>query len=528
MTKEQSMPTTLVKLSQIRLNSANPRRINKEKFESLLLSVLVLPRMLELRPIVVDNTMTALGGNMRFRALTAVSDMTLDEIQNLLSRSSDFQRKTQAEQDSLLEYWEKWKDNPTAYIIKATELSDEEKRQFIIKDNLGYGDWDTDMLANEWDVDELKEWGLDLLWDKTETDEETGEENSEGGEGENSHLSLNDKFVVPPFSILDTRRGYWQERKKQWREFIGDLGETREDKQIQSLEMKYKDLYQKSKNKRKELGVSFREYVEKYTSKEELEREQAKNVATGVSIFDPVLSELVCRWFAPFKGAKIFDCFSGDTQKGLVFAQCGYEFTGIELREEQVEVNNRIISGRNLPVKYICDDGQNVSKYFEPESQDLFFSCPPYFDLEVYSDLPNDASNQGTYEEFIEILRNAFTSAMRCLKQDSFAVVCVGDVRDKKTGSYYDFVGDVKRIFREAGLLLYNDIILVEIGATAAIRADRYMETRKVVKMHQNVLVFYKGNPKNIKKKFPKIEFTDDDSEFFKRESLSENNSETI
>ena len=175
-----------------------------------------------------------------------------------------------------------------------------------------------------------------------------------------------------------------------------------------------------------------------------------------------------------------------------------------------------------MTARYICDDGQNVAKHLEPESQDLLFSCPPYFDLEVYSDLPNDASNQGSYEDFIQILKNAFTGAVGCLKQNRFAAICVGDVRDKKTGFYYDFCGDIKRIFKEAGMKLYNEIILVEQTASTALRAARYMENRKVAKTHQHLLVFFKGDPKKIKSEFPKIEYTEEDMKLFDASETSE------
>ena len=184
------------------------------------------------------------------------------------------------------------------------------------------------------------------------------------------------------------------------------------------------------------------------------------------------------------------------------------------MRPEQAQLNNERVA--DMTARYICDDGQNVSKHIEPESQDLLFSCPPYFDLEVYSDLPNDASNQGSYEDFIQILKNAFTAAVGCLKQNRFAVIVVGDVRDKKTGFYYDFCGDIKRIFKEAGMPLYNEIILVETGASTAMRAGRYMESRKVAKMHQNILVFYKGNTKDIKNNFKKIDYASEDLELFR------------
>jgi hypothetical protein len=507
------MKTEIVNLSQIQVNGANPRIIKDDKFEKLINSLLALPKMLDLRPIVVDNTMIALGGNMRYRALSAIADMSEDELRERLSGIRDFQKKTHAEQDNLVEYWLRWKDKPTAPVIKASELTDAEQREFIIKDNVGFGEWDMDALANEWDNDDLVDWGVDV-W------QEDGAGGSSGGGemqgGSEPKTTLNDRFVVPPFSILDTRKGYWQARKKMWRELIGDMGESRSGKLIKSPELNYIYLYHKTRQHREELGLSFKEYLDKYVPDEVKERE-AKNVTTqGVSLFDPVLSEICCKWFTPGDGSAIFDCFAGDTQKGLVFGMCGHNFTGIELRQEQVDINNRVIEGRDLPIRYICDDGQNVAAHFSPDSQDMLFSCPPYYNLEVYSDKENDASNQDSYEDFIKILENAFKAAVGCLKDNRFAVIVVGDVRNKSTGFYYDFCGDIKRIFKEAGMPLYNEIILVESGACASIRAGRNMESRKVVKMHQNILVFYKGKTKEIKNNFKKIEYASEDLERFK------------
>lgn len=511
------MKTELVKLSQIRVNGANPRIIKDDKFAKLVNSILDFPKMLELRPIVVDDTLVCLGGNMRYRALTFIAEMPIDDLKARLCDIRGFQKKTEAEKEALVEHWERWQDNPTAPIIRAADLSDEEQKEFIIKDNVGYGEWDYDMLANDWEAEDLEDWGLDV-WQS---------DNNEGGDGAGesskpANGSLADRFVIPPFSILDTRKGYWQARKKVWRELIGDMGESRNDTLITSPEIKYKDIYQKTREHRESLGLSFKEYLDKYVPEEVKEREAAKVLSQGVSLFDPVLSEIICRWFTPYNGAKIFDCFAGDTQKGLVFGQCGFDFTGIELRQEQVAINNRVIEGRNLSIRYICDDGQNVGRHIEPNSMDLLFSCPPYYDLEKYSDLKNDASNQGTYEEFLTILTNAFKSALGCLKENRFAVIVVGDVRDKKTGCYYNFVDDVKRIFKESGAALYNELILIETGASTALRAARYMESRKVAKMHQNILVFYKGNTKEIKNNFPKIEFSQDELSQFESEINNE------
>lgn len=503
------MKTEIVNLSQIQVNGANPRIIKDDKFEKLICSILVLPKMLELRPIVVDNTFVALGGNMRYRALTAISDMDEAELKSRLSEARDFQKKTAAEQDNLIEYWLRWKDKPTAHIIKATDLSEEEQREFIIKDNVGYGEWDMDALANEWDAEELDDWGLDVWQNKEwENGESSGATNSKP-----ANASLNDRFIVPPFSILDTRKGYWQERKKKWRELIGDNGESRNDTLITSPEIKYKDLYQRTRQHREELGISFKEYLDKYVPDDVKEREASKVLSAGVSLLDPVMAEIVCRWFGQ-DNCKTFDCFAGDSVFGYVSAHLGNEFVGIELRPEQARLNNERVEG--MTARYINDDGQNVAQHIAPVSQDLLFSCPPYFDLEKYSDLENDASNQDSYEDFIKILENAFKAAVGCLKDNRFAVIVVGDVRDKSTGFYYDFCGDIKRIFKEAGMPLYNEIILVETGASTALRAGRYMESRKVAKMHQNILVFYKGKTKEIKNNFKKIEYASEDLERFK------------
>lgn len=163
------MKTEIVKLTQIEVNGANPRTISKEKFDKLINSILVLPKMLELRPIVVDDTFVALGGNMRYRALTAVESMSIDELAQRLSGLLDYNKKTEMERQHLIAYWDEWKANPTAPIIKASELSEDERREFIIKDNIGYGDWDMDALANEWDSQDLDDWGVDVWQDNGET-----------------------------------------------------------------------------------------------------------------------------------------------------------------------------------------------------------------------------------------------------------------------------------------------------------------------------------------------------------------------
>ena len=268
--------------------------------------------------------------------------------------------------------------------------------------------------------------------------------------------SLKRDFIMPPFSILRGFDGDWLELKSTLKNKINDNGESR-----QAV------LYG---------GV------------------------LGTSIFDPVLALIILNWFTPKGKSKITDCFSGDSIIGAVSSMLGNIFTGIELRQEQVNLNNsRLLNSES---RYICDDGRNILNHVDENSQDLFFTCPPYYNMEVYSDLENDASNQETYEDFIEIIDEAFTNSIKTLKDNRFAVIVASDVRDQKTGYYYPFLSDIKNIFEKNGMGLYNEIILADPLTTAGIRARKIFRTRKVVKVHQNVLVFYKGDVNKIKENY--------------------------
>lgn len=151
-----------VKLSQVKTNTANPRSITSDKFNRLVDSILVFPKMLELRPIVHDGKMVALGGNQRRQALTAISKMTPEQIAQRLSAQDDYRRKTDGEKQQLIKWWGTWLGNPFAYVINGNELTDDERKQFIIKDNVSYGTWDYDALANGWDNQKLGDWGMDV------------------------------------------------------------------------------------------------------------------------------------------------------------------------------------------------------------------------------------------------------------------------------------------------------------------------------------------------------------------------------
>ena len=163
------MKTEKIKLSQININARNPRKISDKQLERLVRSILIFPEMQTLRPIVIDETYTALGGNMRYRALTAISEKSPAEINMMLANGcKGYAQKTEAERQNLRDYWEAWLADPTAIIVRADQLTEEQKREFIIKDNVAFGEWDDETLTEDFDPDELLDWGLGDLDDEPE------------------------------------------------------------------------------------------------------------------------------------------------------------------------------------------------------------------------------------------------------------------------------------------------------------------------------------------------------------------------
>lgn len=297
---------------------------------------------------------------------------------------------------------------------------------------------------------------------------------------------LKDRFIVPPFSILDSKQGYWRERVNLWKS-IGIKSEMGRNNNLtfnidlKSIDEQKKDGY-KSKDK-------------------------------TTSIFDPVLCELAYKWFSR-EDDRVIDPFAGGSVRGIVASICKRYYTGIDLSERQIKHNKiqfddirKKYSDNLVPVKWINDDSVHYTKTHNMEKYNFLFTCPPYYDLEVYSDNPLDISNLGTYEEFLKSYGTILKNSVDMLEEDSFSVIVVGNVRNRKNTGYYDIVGDTVRIMQNAGCIYYNEIILVNVAGTLPIRAPlQFNASRKVGKQHQNVLVFYKGDVKNINEKFGSFE----------------------
>lgn len=157
-----SMKTELVVLSKIKPNKANPRVIKDSKFHKLVNSILVFPKMMEARPIVVNGEMVVLGGNMRLKALETIKTMDEPELRRRLGNCTDFTLKPEAERKALVAWWIAWQDKPQTFVVNAKEFSDAEQKQFIVKDNASFGEWDFDALTTEFDVESLGDWGVDI------------------------------------------------------------------------------------------------------------------------------------------------------------------------------------------------------------------------------------------------------------------------------------------------------------------------------------------------------------------------------
>lgn len=277
--------------------------------------------------------------------------------------------------------------------------------------------------------------------------------------------TLKDIFIVPPISVLDVKQKYWKDRRKYWLS-MGIQSELGREENLLSLS----------------------------------ELLQLKQKST--SIFDPVLCEVMYRWFTG-EGDTIFDPFAGGSVRGIVASKTNRNYIGTDIREEQVLSNieqSKQLCDNYIP-EWICSDALdwNGGEY------DFLFTCPPYYSLEVYSELETDLSTM-TDEQFEKTYDAILTKHLTQLRNNRFCAIVIGDTRDDK-GMYRKFTSKTIDIFEKNGCGLYNDLILLQEPATAAMRAFKYMNSsRKIAKCHQNVLVFVKGDPKLATERLEKFE----------------------
>ncbi len=272
---------------------------------------------------------------------------------------------------------------------------------------------------------------------------------------------LRRRFIMAPFSVLSARDGFWQERKTAWLSLglQSDLG-------------------------RENLACTVAGgWIN-------------KGPDSGGSIFDPVLAEISYNWFCP-KGGQVIDPFAGGSVRGVVAAISGYKYWGCDIRPEQVAANIQqgadLCAGVDYQPRWVC--GDSIDEVPSAPEADFIFSCPPYGDLETYSNLSGDISGM-EYHTFLAAYKRIIMRSCAKLRDNRFAAFVVGDFRDQR-GFMRNFISDTIGAFREQGLHLYNECIYVTPCGSLPVRTSAQFDvSRKIGKTHQNLLVFVKGDPK--------------------------------
>lgn len=408
-----------VPIKQLKRARYNPRKISKKELQKLVESIKTYGLV---QPIVVNKDYTIIGGHQRVEACRQLGMTDLD-----------------------------------VYVL---DLKPDDEKVLNLALNRISGDWDDAAL-------------YDLLNGLAEKNRMalTGFDNKEleklkWKQGNQINRKLIEDYIVPPFSVFDTKQGYWQKRKAEWNLQLGDGGEGR------AADLMELDSIAKVQTK----------------------------TLTGTSVFDPVLCEILYTWYLD-RGALIVDPFAGGYARGLVASRLGYRYIGTDVSKLQITANRT--KAKELGEKgatWVEADGVDLAKHVK-EKADMVFTCPPYYDLEKYDpENPLDLSNKPTYDAFIEAYSKVLINTYNIIKPNSWAIIVVGNVRDDE-GNYYDLVGDTTRIMREAGYHFYNEAILATAIATATVRARRTFDSgKKLVKTHQNILFFAKGKEVAINK----------------------------
>ena len=268
------------------------------------------------------------------------------------------------------------------------------------------------------------------------------------------HSSLKEQYGANPFSVFDTNNRDWKLHRQLWlnKGILPPL-----------MPIKQRSM------------VNFDD----------------DNFVKTTSTFDPYLCELIYRWFCPENGT-VLDPFCGGSVRGIVAQKLGYHYTGIDIRQDQIdsdiEQSERIL-GRNIP-EYICGDSDSVldSRDRWEFNFDMLFTCPPYWNLEVYSDDDRDLSTL-SWKDFLQKYRSIIKKSCRLIKHGAFAVIVVGEVRNR-SGYYAGLVPETIKAFLDAGMVYWNEAVLLTPYVNASKRVSSSMKNKKLVKVHQNVLIF--------------------------------------
>ena len=271
------------------------------------------------------------------------------------------------------------------------------------------------------------------------------------------------RFLEPPFSVLDRRQGRWQDRRRQW-DAIGLHSET---------------------------GRSA-ELVHDYSS---TMRVTSRSSDAGTSIFDPALAELIIAWWSR-EGDQILDPFAGGSVRGVVSSCMGRRYTGVDLSADQVAADRAQtdLGSPDMPPQWICGDSADIDALLDDAIEaDLIMTCPPYGDLERYSDDPADLSTMD-WEDFQVAYRTILSATVGRLRQDRFVAVVVSDIKDRD-GAYRGLPALTSDALTSTGCRIVADAVILDPLGSKQMMCERpFRANRTLTRVHQNLIVGVKGD----------------------------------
>jgi hypothetical protein len=315
------------------------------------------------------------------------------------------------------------------------------------------------------------------------------------------------RFIEPPFTTLDQRTGRWQDRKRDWLA-LGLQGELGRSASPGGSAMPAADYSRGERGDGRGAPLRSNTCSSANAMKYAGGFEDTGNGTSGTSIFDPVLCELFYSWYMPEKPTLgIFDPFAGGSVRGIVAGRLGYQYVGIDLRQEQIDAN--VKQAIEIPCQsnphWICGDSVNLESMVGDE-YDLLFTCPPYWNLERYSDDRRDLSTLDNWNDFVIKYQRIMLLAARRLKSQRFAIVVVGNIRDDE-GFIRDMRQPTASAMMGAGFKLYNEFVLLTPIGSLPLRVNgQFSKGRKAGSAHQYVMCFFRGNPESIRCDFTEFD----------------------
>lgn len=275
-----------------------------------------------------------------------------------------------------------------------------------------------------------------------------------------AHRDLRAELVAPPFSIIDCFQRDYMRAKKVLRQEIDQLA-SRADGRSKTLLRSELPSWEDAQKK----GYGF--------------------AGDASSIFDPLLCKIAYTWWATCAKNGIIDPFAGDCERGYMAGKMGYSYYGLELRPEQCEANRRICA--NFPqVKYTEGDSNKSLDSIPDRSFGLGFTCPPYFDLEVYSDDPSDLSNM-PWDDFVNAYGSILQKTASKIVANGHFVIVIGDIR--KDGEVIDLCEVTQQALR-GHAKIWNKIVVAKPIGTAPMRSYQFYEYGYAIRRHEYMLDF--------------------------------------